>query len=146
MKLLALLTEGQGKIKALLSPSLIDFLKQLERTEAWQIEAAGNRLVIYRYAHQIKAAVLKILSRKHYPSRKHSLPMQTPRSPAVSPPIQVVKNQSSPLLRCDDLLDGRDGYLREIIKFEAFQSRIENRINIGLRNFGRLKLLTMKAL
>ena len=52
---------GQDKerIKALFSEPLIEFVKQLDRTKAWQIEGAGNKLVIYRYAHQVKPAVLK---------------------------------------------------------------------------------------
>lgn len=47
------------RVQALFSPSLIDFVKQLDRTKAWQIEGAANTLVIYRYAHQVKPAVLK---------------------------------------------------------------------------------------
>lgn len=47
------------RIKALFSPSLVDFVKQLDRTKPWQIEGAGNKLVIYRYARQIKPAMLK---------------------------------------------------------------------------------------
>ena len=47
------------RIKALFSQSLVDFVKQLDRTKAWQIEGAGNKLVIYRYARQIKPAALK---------------------------------------------------------------------------------------
>lgn len=51
--------KDKERIQALFSPSLIDFVKQLDRTKAWQIEGAGNKLVVYRYARQIKPAVLK---------------------------------------------------------------------------------------
>ena len=47
------------RIKALFSQPLIDFVKQLDQSKKWQIEGAGNKLVIYRYAQQIKPAVLK---------------------------------------------------------------------------------------
>ena len=47
------------RIKALFTQPLIDFVKQLDRTKPWQIEGAGNKLVIYRYARQIKPVLLK---------------------------------------------------------------------------------------
>jgi|SRR6185437_951579 len=47
------------RIKALFSPSLVDFIKQLDRAKPWQIEGAGNKLVIYRYSRQIKPTLLK---------------------------------------------------------------------------------------
>jgi hypothetical protein len=47
------------RIKALFSQPVIDFVKQLERSKPWQIEGAGNQLVIYRYARRIKPAMLK---------------------------------------------------------------------------------------
>lgn len=47
------------RIKALFSQPLIDFVKQLDQSKKWQIEGAGNKLVIYRYSRQVKPAALR---------------------------------------------------------------------------------------
>jgi hypothetical protein len=46
-------------IKALFSQPPIDFVKQLDRTKAWQIEGAANKLVIYSYSRKVIPAQLK---------------------------------------------------------------------------------------
>ncbi len=47
------------RIKVLFSDPLISFVKQLDRNKTWHIEGAGQKLVIYRYARQVKPDALK---------------------------------------------------------------------------------------
>ena len=44
----------QEKVRALFTEELIAFVKNLDPGKHWQIEGAGNALVIYRYARKVK--------------------------------------------------------------------------------------------
>ncbi len=47
------------RVRALFTDGLVSFLKGLERSKSWQIEGAGNALVIYRYARRVKPSDLR---------------------------------------------------------------------------------------
>ena len=45
----------KDRIKPLFTQNVVSFLESLDRSKEWIIEGSGKQLVIYRYAHRVKA-------------------------------------------------------------------------------------------